>query len=356
VDSATQITVSVPVLEAVAKAEILHLYVVTPGAGRSPSSTDIAFTINPPVPGPAPTLVSLSENSVMTPTAAFTFTATGTNFVAGTAALPFHTRVVSVEWGPLPTTVTSSTLLTVHMPALRKQNTSVLHLYVENPDLTQSSTASELTFTIEPPTQGPPPTLVSLSETSVTTPTAAFSFTATGTNFVTGASGKPSHTQVVSVEWGPLPTTVNSSTLLTVHMPGLSRVQTAEVLHLYVVNPDFTQSSTASALTFTINPPVPGTPPTLVSLSATSVTPPVRNYSFTVTGTGFVAGKGERNSSAVYSEEYGALETTVNSATELTVYLGYIRSVSTPIVLHLYVLNPDGTRSPASQDIAFTIQ
>jgi hypothetical protein len=356
VNSSTQITVKVPALAAVSTAEALHLYVETPGSGRSAASTDVLFTINPPISGTPPTLVSLSQNSVTTPSPAFTFSAAGTGFVAATTALPFHTQMMSVEWGPLPTKVTSSTELTVYMPALRKQNSLVLHLYAVNPDLTQSSISAELTLTINPPTQGPPPTLASLSESSITTPTAAFSFMATGTNFVASTSAKSGHTKLVSVELGPLPTTVNSPTELTINMPAIGKVKTPVVLHLYVENPDLTQSSTAAELTFTINPPVPGTAPTLTSLSATSVTPPVRDYTFTVTGTGFTAGRGERNSSVVYSEEYGPLETSGTSATELTVYLGSIRKVAAPNVLHLYVQNPDGTRSLASEDIAFTIQ
>jgi hypothetical protein len=190
----------------------------------------------------------------------------------------------------------------------------------------------------------------------VTTPTAAFTFTATGTNFVAGTTALPFHTRLVSVEWGPLRTTVTSPTELTIQMPELRRVRKAVVLHLYVENPDLTQSSTASELTFTINPPVPATPPTLTSLSVTSVTPPVRDFTFTVTGSGFVGGEHERDSSRVWSEEYGPLDTTVNSDTELTVTFRHIKTVSDPMVLHLYVQNPDGTRSPASEDIAFTIE
>ena len=303
-----------------------------------------------------PAITSISVSSVTTPSAAFTFTVTGTNFVL--PARRTHGTIVTAEnCGPISSTVNSTTQITVSVPALKAVATAqTLELYVETPGQGRSPVASDVAFTIDPPVQGPPPTIVSLSETSVTTPTSAFTFTVTGTNFVVGTTALPYHSKVVSVEWGPLNTTVNSATELTVSLPGIPKVKTAEVLHLYVENPDLTQSSTASELTFTINPPVPGVPPTFTALSASSVTPPVRDFSFTVTGAGFVTGKGERNQSVVYSEEYGPLGTEYNSATQLTVYLGSIRKEKTAITLHLYVQNPDGTRSAAANDIVFTIE
>lgn len=304
----------------------------------------------------APTISSISVSSVTTPSAAFTFTVTGTNFVLPTRRQR-ATEVATEQYGEVYSTVNSATQITVSVPALEAVKSAIaLKLYVVTPGAGRSASSTDVTFTINPPVQGPPPTLVSLSETAVTTPSSAFTVTATGTNFVASTATEPFHTQVVSVELGELSTTVNSATQLTINFRALPKVKTAQVLHLYVENPDGTESSTASELTFTINPPPPGTPPTLTSISATTVTPPVRQFTFSVIGTGFVAGRGERNQTMVYSEEYGELDTVVNSATSLTVYLGTIRKVKAPIVLHLYVLNPDGTRSAAATDIAFTIQ
>ena len=303
----------------------------------------------------APTITAISVNSVTTPSAAFTFTVTGTNFVQATRRVR-GTYVATEEGGPVNAVYNSATQMTVSVPVLEAVTSAVtLHLYVATPGQGRSASSTDQVFTINPPVQGPPPTISALSETSVTTPTAAFTFTVTGTNFAAGTTALPFHSEVVSEEWGELKTTVNSATQLTVSMRALPKVKTATTLHLYVENPDGTRSDAASELTFTINPPVPGTPPTLASTSITSVTTPARNVTFTVTGTGFVTGKGWNNQTVVASEEYGPLDTQVNSATGLTVYLGTFRKVRTPITLHLYVLNPDGTRSDASTDIVFTI-
>lgn len=301
-----------------------------------------------------PTLTGLSVTSVTTPSAAFTLTATGTNFVQAMRRQR-GTEIASEEYGRMNATVTSSTQMTVDVPVFSPVKTAiVLHIYVETAGVGRSPESADLTFTINPPTPGPAPTLTSLSETSVNTPTRAFSITATGTNFVS-IKATPFHTQVVSVEYGPLPTVVNSATEITVYFPQIRSVSSAVVLHLYVKNPDGAESSTSAALPFTINPPVQGPAPTLTKLSATSVTTPSKDFAFTVTGTNFVSG-GRGDQSVVESEEYGPLETTVNSTTQLTVTLPRIRAVTTAIVLHLYVKNPDGTRSASSEDIAFTIE
>ncbi len=303
----------------------------------------------------APTITAISVSSVTTPSAAFTFTVTGTNFVQATRRVR-GTYVATEEYGSVNATYNSATQLTVSVPTLEAVTSAVtLHFYVSTPGQGRSVAAADQVFTINPPVQGPPPTIAALSTTSVTTPTAAFTFTVSGTNFVAGTTALPFHSEVVSDEWGELKTTVNSATQVTVSMRALPKVKTATTLHLYVENPDGTRSDVASELTFTINPPAPGTPPTLTALSAIGVTTPARNVTFTVTGTGFVTGKGWNNQTTVASEEYGPLDTQVNSATGLTVYLGTFRKVRTPITLHLYVLNPDGTRSDASTDIVFTI-
>jgi len=334
-----------------------HRFVCSVGTVLGIAALAVAGTQNAQATALAPTLTSLSVTSVTTPSPSFTFTVSGTNFVLP-ARRQHGTEVATEEYGQVEATVNSATQITIKVPALEAVTAlETLHFYVTTPGAGRSLAASDIAFTILPPVQGTPPTITSLSVSSVTTPSSATTFTVTGTNFIASTTALPFHTDVVSVEWGELRTTVNSSTQLTVNLPAQRKVTTAVVLHLYVENPDGTQSTTASELTFTINPPTPGVPPTLSALSVVSVTPPVRNFSFTVTGTGFVSGKGERNATQVYSEEYGALDTVVNSATGLTVYLDDLRkTVSTPIVLHLYIQNPDGTRSAAASDIVFTIQ
>ena len=111
--------------------------------------------------------------------------------------------IAAEEWGPLPTTVDSPTQCTVSIPAVRSLDKPVVaHLYIRNPGGTRSDLTTDLTSTFNPPAQLPAPTLTSISQSNVATPTASFTFTVTGTNFVASTSdGHDSHTVVSAEEW-----------------------------------------------------------------------------------------------------------------------------------------------------------
>ena len=155
VNSSTQLTVTIPDIRALNKQVVAHFYVRNPDGSRSDLTTDLAFTFLPGTPALTPTLTSLSQNSVVTPTATFTFTVTGTNFVqlAGDPSghSGGHTMLMTEEWGPLPTVVNSDTQLTVTMPAIRGLAKPVVaHFYVSNPGDVRSDVSTDLPFTFNP--------------------------------------------------------------------------------------------------------------------------------------------------------------------------------------------------------------
>jgi hypothetical protein len=239
------------------------------------SLTITSNTTNPP----PPTIASLSPSSATAGGAAFTLTISGTNFVSGAKA----------AWGTtaLTTTFVSARQLTAAVPASLIATAGTASVTVATP----GGTSAGSTFTINPP---PPPTIASLSPSSVTAGGAAFTLTVSGTNFVSGAT----------VNWNgsALSTSYGSATQLTASVPAslIATVGTASVTAT-------TTGGTSAGATFTINRP----PPTITSLSPNSATAGGAAFKLTVNGTHFVAG-------ATVTWGATALTTTLVSASQLT--------------------------------------
>src|SRR5207247_1059844 len=139
----------------------------TPGGGPSGAST---FTINNPVP----TLSSISPPSALAGSAAFTLTATGTNFIASS--------VVRCNGSDRSTTFVSGTQLQVQILASDIATPGTAPVTVFNPTPGGGASSAQ-TFTIN----NPVPTLSSLSPSSAAAGGAAFTLTATGTNFISSS-------------------------------------------------------------------------------------------------------------------------------------------------------------------------
>ena len=251
----------------------------TPGvAVTTPSGTSAgtAFTINAP---PPPAITSLSPASATAGGAALTIVINGTNFFSGAAA----------KWNAnaLTTTFVNGTQVKASVPASLIASPGTASLTVT----TASGASTGTAFTVNAP---PPPTVTSLSPSSATTGGAAFTIVITGTNFFSGAAAM----------WNgsALTTTFVSATQVKAAVPAalLSGPGTVSV----TVN---TASGTSAGAAFTINPPPP---PSITSLSPSSVTSGGAAFTLIVYGTKFVSG-------AVVNWNGGALTTTLVSATQV---------------------------------------
>lgn len=126
-----------------------------------------------------------------------------------------------------------------------------------------------------PPPPPPAPTITSISPSSVTVGSAAFTLTVIGSNFVNGST----------VRWGAssLPTTFSTSTQLTASISAAD-VATAGFAQVTVANPS--QGSTSNAIPFEIDNPAPQ----LSSVSPTTVVVGGAGFTLSVTGSNFVSG------------------------------------------------------------------
>ncbi len=166
--------------------------------GITKSVTYTITNLNPHDGHPA-TITSLSRTSAHTGDPAFTLTATGTGFVAGS--------VLSYGGVQLATAVDSATQLHATIPADLLLYRGALDVLVINPD-PNGGASLPATFTV---THATTMTIAGLSPNSVAPDGPAFTLTVTGTNFVNGAT----------VEWNstPLATTFVSATTLTATVP-----------------------------------------------------------------------------------------------------------------------------------------
>jgi hypothetical protein len=146
-------------------------------------------------------------------------------------------------------------------------------------------------------TGNPMPSITSLSPSSVTAGSGAFTLTVNGSGFVSGSQ----------IRWNgaALTTSYASASQLSAQIPG-SDVGSAGSASVTVVSPS-PGGGTSGASAFAINNPVP----TLVSISPSSVSAGSGAFTLTVTGTNFVT-------VSVVNWNGVALPTTYASATQLT--------------------------------------
>lgn len=179
----------------------------------------------PPNPAPPPTLTSISPSSATAGGPAFTLTVDGTGFVSGAA----------VRWNGAERTTTfvGATRLTAAIPASDIAAAGTAQVSVANPSGTPTGT---LPFTVAaaPVTA---PSLTSISPNSATAGGPAFTLTANGSNFVSGAS----------VRWNGAnrTTTFMSAEQLTAAIPA-SDIAAAGTAQVSVANPSGATTGTAA--------------------------------------------------------------------------------------------------------------
>jgi hypothetical protein len=276
--SATQLTAQVPASD-ISSSGSAMVTVTNPAPGGG-TSTAWTFPINNAVP----TISALSPASANAGGAAFTLTATGTNFVAGT--------VLNWNGTALTTTFVSATQVTAQVPASDITSSGTASITATNP-APGGGTSGTWSF----PINNPAPVISSLSPSSALAGGAAFTLTVNGSGFVSGSS----------VKWNgtALTTTFVNSTQITAQVPSTDLVSAGSA-NIAVTNPT-PGGGTSGTTTFGINNAVP----TLTSVSPTSTTVGGAAFTLTATGTGFVSG-------ATVNWNGTALTTTFVSATQIT--------------------------------------
>ncbi len=275
--SSTQLTATVPAAD-VATAGSPSVTVFSASNGQT--SNYVSFTVNNLVP----TATSLSPTSTTAGGAAFTLTVNGTNFVNGS----------SVQWNGQgrTTSFVSATQLTATINAADVASAGTASISVSNP-APGGGTSNTLSFSINNPVA----VLTSVSPTSKTAGLVAFTLTATGSKFVSGAT----------VNWNgsARTTTFSSSTRLTATITAAD-IANGGTFPVTVTNPS-PGGGTSTAVNFTVNNPRP----TITSLSPSSGTAGSAAITLTLNGTNYV-------STSVVNWAGAARTTTFVSATKLT--------------------------------------
>jgi hypothetical protein len=279
-------------------------------------ATPAAFSLTN-LPG-VPTVSTLSPASTTAGGTAFTLSVNGTKFVA--------TSVVNFNGAAKTTTFVSATQLTAAITAADIANAGLVNVNVSTP-APGGGMSANLTFTIS----NPQPVLSSLSPTSATAGSAAFTLTVNGNGFVNGAT--------VSFNGTTKTTTFVSNTRLTAAIAAAD-INTAGAANVGVTNPGPT-GGTSLALVFMINNPQPAI--ATATSSGKTHAPGGAALTLVVNGTGFLPAS---------TVNFGAKAepTTFVSATQLTAAIP-AGDVATAGNVNVSVTNPTpggGTAAPAA--------
>jgi hypothetical protein len=265
---ATTVVSNTQLTAAISAAQIINPGSVSIGVVKSDttSSNVMELTITGQAPQ-GPTLTSISPSSVASGSAAFTLTATGTGFVAGS--------LIALNGTGIPTTFDSATQLHATVPAAQIASPGTISVGVLDPT-NKISNQLPLSVTGTGPS-APPPTLTSLSPATAVAGSNGFTLTATGTNFVTGSQ----------IMWNgaALTSTFVSATQITAAVP-TSAIAVSQDVNVSVMNPN---STISNVLMFVVSAN-PNVSPTITTITPSSV--PVgyggsAGFTMTLVGTNF---------------------------------------------------------------------
>jgi hypothetical protein len=318
-NSGTQVTATITAADiATAGTASITATNPAPGGGTSAAAT---LTINNPVP----TVTTLSPASAIAGGAGFTLTVNGTGFISNS--------VVNFNHVARLTAFVSSTQLTAAISAADVATAGSQLVDVTNP-APGGGTAASVTFQAN----NPAPVIATLSPTSATAGSAAFTLTISGTNFVSGAT--------VSFGGVTRAATVTSSTQLTTQILPIdvAGVGTSAVV---VTNPTpggGASNSVNFSVTAAVNPV-----PAIASLSPTGVVVGSGALTLTVNGTNFV-------STSVVNISGAPRTTTFVSATQLSAAIlsTDVTSVGTPAITVTSPTPGGGTSNSVNFNISAT--
>jgi hypothetical protein len=233
---------------------VASVTVVNPDGAQSPP---VSFQVAPVTP----VITGLNPTFGYAGGPAFTITASGINFVAGSTLM----------WGTtaLTTTLVSSSQLTAIVPPELTALSAAVRVTVMNPGGAQSYLEFAAIYRVEP-------VLSAISPSSVNAGDPSVSITATGIGFVAGDG--------LTFNGTGFPSTWQSSTTLTGAIPA-SLVITPGTASIQVINLD--NQTVSRSLTLTI---LPGPIPQVTSLSPASWIAGGAAFTLTVNGAGFSSG------------------------------------------------------------------
>ena len=302
-NSASQLTAAILAAD-IATAGSASITVTNPAPGGG-TSTAATLAIN----NPFPTVTTLSPTSGLAGGASFTLAVNGTGFVSNS--------VVNFNHIARATSFTNSTQLTAAILASDIATSGADLVTVTDPTPGGGTSTNNVTFQVN----NPAPTITTLSPTTTSAGSTAFTLTINGSNFVTGATAS-----FGGVTRG---TTVQSSTQLTRQILPVD-VATVGTPAVTITNPT-PGGGTSNAVNFNVT--AAANPlPTVGSLSPTGVIVSSGALTLTVNGTNFV-------STSVVNFGGSARATSFVSATQLTAAIlsTDVISVGTPAVT---VTNP----------------
>ena len=279
-----------------------------------------------PISNPVPTLSSMSPTSATAGSTAFNITVNGTNYVSDSVVKwnGSSRNTTFVSAGQLTAAITAADIAAAGSASVTVHNTTP-----------GGGTSSALTFTILSPSN-PVPMLSSLSPSSVTAGSSAFTMTLNGGNFLAGS--------VVQWNGGNRTTTYVSSTQLTVSVSA-SDVATAGSATVSVFNPS-PGGGTSNTLTFTIQS-ISNPVPIASSLSPSSVSAGSSDFTLTLNGGNFLSG-------SVVRWNGGNRTTTFVNSTQLNASIS-ASDVATAGTANVAVFNPS-PGGGTSNTLTFTIQ
>ena len=237
--------------------------VVNPAPGGGQSNT-LNFTIASP--SPIPRISTISPETIQAGSAGFILTVNGSNFVSSS--------VVRLNGDPLLTTFVSATQLTAQVSASDIVNQGEARITVFNPPPGGGTSNPASLFISVPP--NPVPALTALNPSAVTSGGGPFALRVTGSNFVQNS--------VVRFDGQDRQTNLISSTELRATILASDIVNGGSAT-ITVFNPT-PGGGVSNPLTLTIN----FAPPTITTLSPTSVVAGGPAFQLTVIGTNFAPG------------------------------------------------------------------
>lgn len=277
-------------------------------------SQDLSSTLRP-----APTIISLSTDSVPAGNPDFTLQIKGTGFVAGT--------VIRFDKSELSPSSVSPTGMVVTVPHDLVETARMVEVSAVNPS-PGGGMSNALAFTIK----NPVPILQTLSLTEILAGSGDFALTLKGSDFAAGAT----------VHFGAQTLEPKSlfATQLEVAVPG-TLVAEGGIVPIEVTNPG-PGGGTSALQSFTVLNPAP----TVAGLSAQSALVGSSALLVEVTGTNFISGTSVEVGSAV-------LKPSAISSTQLTIILPEAVLASTG-VLAIKAVNP-GPGGGGSNPVEFTV-
>lgn len=306
--SSSEVRVSISASDIAAGAQA-QITVFNPPPGGGTSNTRIFTVYNP-----SPSITALTPSNAVLGGPSFTLSVFGSGFLSWS--------VVRWNESDRPTTFVSNTQLRASISASDIAVTGTAQVSVFHPP--PGGGTATATFTIRNPT----PVVASLSPSSAIAGASAFTLGVEGSGLVASS--------VVRWKRSNRPTTFVGSTQLRASIAAAD-IETAGTADVTVLNPA-PGGGESSALTFTINNPVPA----ITSLSPSSAVARGNTFTLTVNGTGFVP------SSQVRWNGYSGSRTTFVSTSQLraTVFGSEIFDVGTNVVTVFNPLPGGGLSNP----------